>query len=180
MGSGVRTTLLALVALSITLGVSFWYQHRMHPEDQPAATAPIVSTHTPIASSDRIASVATGTAAPARSPSAAAQAAPSQEGESLPPPFSTVEVPASVLIGPGTDETGREATLRNSSARLLEVSITASNTRTGHQAMAQLTLSPFQRVSLADSGVRVEPGDVLTLHSPPFRDREIDVNDQAN
>jgi hypothetical protein len=170
------------VAFSITLGVSFWQQRRSRPPDPVAVTVPDAHTEEPIVQAPPRAAVTTGAAvvqsqsAPAAIPAAAAAAA----SEPPPSPFSAIEVPAFVLLGSTTEQSGREATLRNSSARSLEVSVTANNPRTGHQAAAQLSLAPFQRINLADAGFRVESGDVLTLSSPPFRDREIDVEAEAN
>ena len=85
------------------------------------------------------------------------------------PPLPDIEVPVSVVL------TGQAATLRNGSARALDLTVTASNQQTGHHASTQLTLAPFQRLNIEDDELVVEQGDVLTLHSPPFHDREIET-----
>jgi hypothetical protein len=181
MRFGARATApaIALATFSITLGVSLWHQHRALPPDQVAAPAAPASEPV-VAAPHAVASVPAVVVA-SKSPPAVLQAVVTAgETEPAPTPFATVEVPAFVLVGPPTDQSGREATLRNSSPRSLDVSVTANNPTTGHQATAQVRLAPFQRLSLADTGFRVEPGDVLTLRSPPFRDREIDVESAAN
>jgi hypothetical protein len=182
MRIGVRATApaIAIATFSITLGVSLWYQHHALPADQIAVTVAATPADAPIVHTPPLASSAIRVAAPDQPPIALQAVVTPKESEAAPTSFSTVEVPAFVLVGPGTNESGRQATLRNSSPRSLQISVTANNPATGHQATAQVTLAPFQRLSLADTGFRVEPGDVLILSSPPFRDRQIDVEAAAN
>jgi hypothetical protein len=94
-------------------------------------------------------------------------------------PFSEKPVPVFVLLGPAANPPGQVATLRNPSARPMEVSLTASNSTTGHQASVEATLAPFADVIIDEARLVVEKGDVLTLHSPPFADREVDTADDA-
>jgi quercetin dioxygenase-like cupin family protein len=64
--------------------------------------------------------------------------------------------------------------LRNGSNKALDVTVTANNATTGHQSVAHVALAPFHTEQLSASQFEVEPGDHLTLHSPPFADREFD------
>lgn len=94
-------------------------------------------------------------------------------------PFSEKPVPVFVLLAPAANPPGEVATLRNPSARAMDVSITASNPTTGHQASAEATLAPFAEVAIDEAGFSVQKGDVLTLHSPPFADRQVDTADES-
>jgi hypothetical protein len=86
--------------------------------------------------------------------------------------FSKLEVPVYVLLTPAGNGSGKTATLKNRSARSLDVTVTASNAATGHQASIQVTLDAFEQTSVKGTEFVVEQGDVVTVSSPPYHDRE--------
>jgi hypothetical protein len=99
----------------------------------------------------------------------------SSEQES--PDLSKVPVPAMVLTVPDPHQPGdRNALLMSSSPETLNVSVTASNPASGTQSSVQTTISRGQTVHLSDFGLVVQPGDRITVHSPPYADREISAH----
>jgi hypothetical protein len=83
-------------------------------------------------------------------------------------------VPALVSLNSTTAGSGGAAVLRNVSDETLDITVMASNPATGHQASVQVTLDRFRSVKLDQLGLVIEQGDHLTLHSPPYLDREVD------
>jgi hypothetical protein len=159
-----------LATFSVTLGLLLWHQRRAHLQEPQT-----VDTETTHAADSRTTTPAmplprrqTGEV-PAALPRPETRPAGAAEEVTKPPELTGIEVPVSVVL------TGQSATLRNGSARPLDLTITASNQATGHQASAQVTLAPFQRMSIDGNEFVVEHGDLLTLHSPPFHDREIET-----
>jgi hypothetical protein len=167
---------LTLVTFSVTLAILFWSARDRHPHEpliaQPpmlrAAAFPAPSAPAPVLERSR--PVGAGPSVAAIHPALA------QNDESKAQSFAQVPVPAWVVLGPATDQSGRTLTLRNSSARPLDVSVTVSNPQTGHQASAQVNLPPFADVPIEAAQLLVQKGDVLTLHGPPFGDREVDTS----
>ena len=165
----VQATALLLATFSLTLGGLLWRQRGASQPELLSADAPA----SPVADSRAI--PAPPQTAREQDVAAAASAMPQSRFAVTPeeiakaPPLPDIEVPVSVVL------TGQAATLRNGSARALDLTVTASNQQTGHHASTQLTLAPFQRLNIEGDELVVEQGDVLTLHSPPFHDREIET-----
>jgi hypothetical protein len=164
----VQATALLLATFSLTLGVLLWRQRGAPQPELLSADA-----HAPPVADSRMAIPVPPPSAPEQGAASAAASMPQSRVAVAPeevakaPPLPDIEVPVSVVL------TGQAATLRNGSARALDLTVTASNQETGHHASTQLTLAPFQRMNIDGDELVVEHGDVLTLHSPPFRDREI-------
>ena len=93
-----------------------------------------------------------------------------------PPSLSQIPIPAWIVLSPAADQSGRTLTLRNSSARPLDVSVTITNSQSGHAATAQVSLPPFTDVPIDPAQLVVQKGDLLTLHGPPFADRQVDTD----
>jgi hypothetical protein len=180
MSLRVQATTLTLVTFLVTLGILLWPADRRVPQQQPLIVQPAI-TH-------RVDFQAPPAVSPARERPRAASADPpvsevrptvAQVEEAKAQYFSTVPVPAYVVLGPAPDQSGQTLTLRNSSSRPLDVSVTASNPHTGHEASAQVNLPPFSDVPIDVAQFLVEKGDLLTLHGPPFADREIDTDSDS-
>jgi hypothetical protein len=179
MSLRVQAATLTLVTFLVTLGILLWPARRV-PQQQPLIAQPSM-TH-------GLDFQAPSAAAPALERPRATIADPSvaevhptvaQIEEAKAQYFSTVPVPAYVVLGPAGDQSGQTLTLRNSSARPLDVSVTASNPHTGHEASAQVNLPPFSDVPIDAAQFLVQKGDLLTLHGPPFADRQIDTDSDA-
>jgi hypothetical protein len=152
------------------LAISLWHQSSKHHQDQIAVAAP-TREQVVIASAGDSPQISQP-AIPSFTHLPGMRPVVSSESSDIPQSFSEVEVPAFVVLDPTTDQSGLHATLRNASARSLEISVTASSSRGGPRASAQVTLAPFEEKSLSEEDLLVKPGELLTLHSPPFRDRE--------
>jgi hypothetical protein len=165
----VQATALLLATFSLTLGGLLWRQRGVPQPQLLSADA-----HAPPVADSRMAMPVAPPTAPEQGAAAASsmpqfRATVAPEEVAKAPPLPAIEVPVSVVL------TGQAATLRNGSARALDLTVTASNQQTGHHASTQLTLAPFQRMNIEGDEFVVEQGDVLTLHSPPFHDREIET-----
>jgi hypothetical protein len=167
----VQAIALLLATFSLTLGILLWRQRgtpqqellSADPQAPPVADArTAIPAPPPTARAQGVASAASST------PQTRVAVAPEEVAKA--PPLPDIEVPVSVVL------TGQAATLRNGSARALDLTVTASNQETGHHASTQVTLAPFQRLNIDGDEFVVEHGDVLTLHSPPFHDRAIETD----
>jgi hypothetical protein len=181
MNPRVPAIVLAIGAFSVTVGISLRQQRA---QDLPAIAGTAAMTPRPFARQDGVAGMmpAATTAQPVNPAASAAPGA--HPAEPTDPeiqiqPFSEKPVPVFVVLGPAANPPGQVATLRNPSSRPMDVSITASNPTTGHQASAEATLAPFADVVIDEARLVVQKGDVLTLHSPPFADRQVDTADDS-
>jgi hypothetical protein len=179
MSLRVQAATLTLVTFLVTLAISLWPERRVPQQQPPIAQSSI--THQPDiqASSAAAPVLERPRAASADAPVSEARPTAAQVEEAKAQYFSTVPVPAYVVLGPAPDQSGQTLTLRNSSSRPLDVSVTASNPHTGHEASAQVSLPPFSDVPIDVAQFLVEKGDLLTLHGPPFADREIDTDSDS-
>jgi hypothetical protein len=176
MGIRVQVITLIVVTFSVTLGILLWSQRDTtpYPASSPPASTPLAAVAPPPYAA---------TPMPPKPPAfssgptlADAHAAANADDEIKPPSFAQIGVPAWIIFGPSTDQAGRTLTLRNSSARPLDVSVTISNSQTGHQASATAHLPPFAKVPIDEAELLVQKGDLVTLHGPPFADRQVDTD----
>jgi hypothetical protein len=179
MSLRVQAATLTLVTFLVTLAISLWPERRV-PQQQPPIAQPSITHQPDIQASSAAAPVLERPrAASADAPVSEVRPTAAQVEEAKAQYFSTVPVPAYVVLGPAPDQSGQTLTLRNSSSRPLDVSVTASNPHTGHKASAQVSLPPFSDVPIDVAQFLVEKGDLLTLHGPPFADREIDTDSDS-
>jgi hypothetical protein len=159
-----------LTAFAIALAILLWPPRETQHEQSPIAYVPVARSNAvaPVAPISFVSDRQTSEPVMAPSTPAGRAAAAADAGQ---PSFSDIEVPVFVMVR------GQAATVRNASSRTMDVTITASNRSTGHQASAQVALSSFQRVDLDATEFAVERGDMITVHGPPFRDREIETPD---
>jgi len=99
---------------------------------------------------------------------------PGDEGDNA-ADLSQTEIPVTVLSRRTAPESGPVATLTNLSARALKVDVTAANAATGKQAFLQLVLAAHEHKDLSGAGLEIEKGDQVTVHGPPYRDREVQI-----
>jgi hypothetical protein len=182
MNPRISAIVLAIGAFSFTVGISLWQQRRA--QDLPAITGTTARTSQPVSRQEAGAGMMSAArtaqpAGPAGATAAGVHPAEPPDPELKIQPFSEKPVPVFVVLGPAASPPGQVATLRNPSARPMDVSITASNPTTGHQASAEASLAPFADVVIDEARLIVQKGDVLTLHSPPFADRQVDTADDS-
>jgi len=85
---------------------------------------------------------------------------------------STLAVPVSYVTFRvlGQPET-RTPALINVSSNTLEVSVIATDVPTGTQTVGDVTIAPWGRANLSDLGLSLQPGEQITLRSPPYQDQ---------
>lgn len=62
-------------------------------------------------------------------------------------------------------------TLLNVSPNALELNVIATNAPTGVQTFAAVTIQPWGRADLRGLGLSLQPGDRITVQSPPYQDQ---------
>ena len=68
---------------------------------------------------------------------------------------------------------GTIASVENLSSESIELTVTAVNAQPHLRSVAELTVQPHQRKNLLLEGLQVGPGDQVTLHRPPFPDKNL-------
>jgi len=97
---------------------------------------------------------------------------PAASNQADPSDLATLVVPVSYFALRDPDRPGtRIPTLTNVSANTLEISVIATDAPTGAQLYGDLTIKPWGRANLAELGLPLQPGDEITLRSPPYQDQ---------
>lgn len=150
------------VVFALTVGVSLWRDHRLAPAPEPTLQQPAPTRAPTVAAESQAAVVNEPTSPPV---------APNPEPEA---DLSLEPVPVFyVAIADPNDPGTRIPTLMNPSPKTLEVSVTALNTATGNQSFARVVIAHGERKNLSQLGFVAQHGDQITLHSPPYRDRQL-------
>jgi hypothetical protein len=89
------------------------------------------------------------------------------------PDPSAEEVPAELSVRNGGGTTEREVLVQNMSAVALTVRVTADVN--GKQSVVQVDIPARKRSNLTEAGLAVDGPTTVTLSSPPYRDRIIEL-----
>jgi len=132
---------------------------------------------------------------PSPPPASVPAATPSREAVASEQP-AIPSVPASGVVAPEsvrTDTSGNDVTnelvpvimrvrgkehtaaLKSMSSDPLTVSVRSRNPTGGNESIVQVSVPPNARVDLAETGLVIDAGNEITLHSPPYRDRTLVV-----
>jgi hypothetical protein len=175
---------MALLGFVATLGVWRWEQRSAAPQHvlrHSPVPQPLRAPATPAV--DRYRGIFAAGTAPASHPPAAAviasaAVAPPSSGEGIeglegPVDPSLLDVPVRVMPHLPADESTGSVTVLSTTNQPLSVDVTISRSQSGSGSIAHVDLRPRERMDLADQGFIVGRGDAVTLHSPPYRDREV-------
>lgn len=184
-----RTTFVAAAIFVVTFIAALWW-FRPPPEGDANTTAfrltrAAVPTGSnagalvavaPVAEAGNLSSPAQsvsgarGAAAVASAPAPAAPEPPAaeQNPEST-PDKAGIPVPVVFAFRHDPDTGGQQASLQNQSGDELNVSVRTVNPATGSQSSVQVQIPRARRSNLIAAGLMVEPGDEMTIVSPPYR-----------
>lgn len=154
-----------VLAFLLTVAVSLWQRRAATPPPEPSRAAQI-QPHHEIAAVRPIEEPTEARADDA----APAPPEPTVEDESDP---SHSNVPAKLMVHPRTGQSGVLATLQNTTADQLDVTVTAVSAKTHMRTVVDVTLHPLERKNLDAAGLEVALGDQVTLQSSPYRDTTI-------
>jgi hypothetical protein len=100
------------------------------------------------------------------------QAVPASLWATAQPAAADGPMPVSIELRPDlrSQTGGHKAMLSNDSDGPLDVVITAISSTTQAQNSIEVTVPPRDQKNLAKEGFVIEPGDRVTLHSPPHPD----------
>jgi type IV secretory pathway VirB10-like protein len=149
-----------VLAFALTVAVSLWQRRAAEPAPPPPAP------YRPVAES-----VAPPPPAQAKPPPVT-----SEEASPPPPPVQAdsdpgqISVPARLSVHARDGQQGVLATLQNTTADELDVTLTAVSAKTLMRTVVDVSLQPFERRNLANAGLELGLGDKVTLQSAPYRD----------
>jgi len=84
-----------------------------------------------------------------------------------------LDVPVLVMPHMPVDEPTGSVTVVSTTNQPLSVDVSISRSQSGSGSIAHVDLGPRRRMDLASQGFTVGRGDAVTVHSPPYRDREV-------
>jgi hypothetical protein len=170
------------LTMAIAFAAAFAYLYRSPHAAQAQSTPKGEESRRPEYSGDRpaapLAAAAPGAASPAQSLARPTPNAPQQDysnGPELPVIFNitdrTIMVNDPEGAEPSYRRTEKEAILMNSADQRFAITAIETNLPTMESSEAQLVLPPKGQLHFGSEwGLKMLPGDQLTLRSPPFRD----------
>jgi hypothetical protein len=171
---------LAVSAFVLTIAFEMWHSDKEGKTGQ----TPVAAAARPFAGSVPLAD-APAAGPPRQTGVSAAQPAAAARGNTAAPDVSSTQptgeeydpgnqaVPAIVSHGPMKNHSGDVTTIRNLSGVALNVTVTAIGT--GGQSEIQMVLAPHAKKDLEEAGLIVEPPARITVASPPYADRLIEL-----